>query len=99
MVRRLAHAWDLLQELVGDARAHAPLVAADRREVLDLVDEDHGGRHLEQLVERLGEELRLPLGALGADLGRRDLEERPAEPRGDALREGRLAGAREARRG
>ena len=45
VVGRLAHARDLLQELVRDARADASLVAAHRREILDLVDEDDGRGH------------------------------------------------------
>jgi hypothetical protein len=42
VVRRLPHARDLLQELVRDVRADAPLLVADRRDVLHLVDEDDG---------------------------------------------------------
>ena len=91
-MRRFAHPWDLLQELVRDARADAALVVADRRDVLDLVDEDDGLRQVEEQVERIGEELRLPVGAFGSDLGRLDLHERPAEAGCDSFRERRLAG-------
>jgi len=94
VVPRLAQPRDLLQELVRDVRADAAVLVADRGDVLDLVDEDDGVGQLEEAVERLGEELCLPLRPLGADLGGLDLDEGPAEARCDTLGERRLPGPR-----
>jgi len=85
MVGRFAHPRDLLEELVRDVRTDSPFLVTDRSDVFHLVDEDDGLRQLEQPVEGVGEQLRLPIRSFRSDLRRLNLDERPAKPRGDPL--------------
>ena len=94
MVRRLAQPRDLLEELVGHARADLARLVAHRGEILDLVGEDDSRRERSDPLERLREQLRLPLRPLARELGRLDLDERPAETRRDPFGERRLPRAR-----
>ena len=88
----LAEERDQLQQLVRD-RARLRLRLAARRDLLDLVDEDDDAVEVEQLVEELAQRAGAAVRVAADELAREDLDERPAEPSGDRLRERRLARA------
>ena len=89
----LAERRDHLQQLVRHALLRrGRLAAAPAGDLLDLVDEHDRVLERVDLGERVAQRERLAVAG-GGQAGGEDLDERPAQPRGDGLRERRLARA------